>query len=91
MHKYNPFYYASNNCTHNSPKSCYNAQTGPESTFVMVISNTDLPCRVGSLQEDLVCAGRTWGGGQGHGEGEQLMSSGVDLNPFPDPYKQNGI
>lgn len=87
MHKYNPFYYASYNCTHNTHKSCYNAQTGPESTFFMVISNTDLPRGVCSLQKDLVCAGHTWGGGLGRGEGEQLMSSGVNLSPFLEPCK----
>lgn len=42
MHEYNPFYYASNNCTCNSLKSCYNAWASPERAFVMVISNTDL-------------------------------------------------
>lgn len=55
MHKYNPFYSASNNCTCNSRRSCYNAWARPESAFVTVISNTDLQSSVCSLGP----AGRT--------------------------------
>lgn len=58
MRKYNPFYYASNNCTCNSLKSCYNAWTSPERAFVRVISNIDLRSRVyglGSAKRTCVC------------------------------------
>lgn len=55
-HKYNPFYYASNNCTCNSLKSCYNAWTSPGRAFVVVISSTDLhPRVVGPAARPYVC------------------------------------
>lgn len=63
----------------------------------MVISNTDLPSGVCSLQKDLVCAGpfpalhlgcreQTWRGDDA-GVSLNLMNAGVSLNPFPEPWK----
>lgn len=95
MHKYKPFYYASNNCTCNSLKSCCNAWTSPERAFITVISNTDLRSGVYSLgPAEGTCVCRTLDsigpqveGGWGQREWEQLINTGINLNTFSESWK----